>query len=69
MGYYRSFVQNYGRIARPLYNFLKNDGFKQNEEDEEATRKLKNAMAEIHVLTVPNFTQPFIVETNVSNIG
>jgi len=49
-----------------LYNLVKKDGFKWNEE---ATRKLKNAMAEIPVLTVPDFTQPFTVKTNASNKG
>ena len=37
--------------------------------DKEATRKLKNVMAEIPILTIPNFTQPFIVETDASNKG
>ena len=46
-----------------MYNLVKKDGFKWNEE---ATRKLKNAMAEIPVLTVPDFTQPFTVKTNAS---
>ena len=68
-GYYRRFIQNYGRIAWPLYNLLKKDGFKWNEVDKEATRKLKNVMAEIPILTIPNFTQPFIVETDASNKG
>jgi len=68
-GYYKRFVQNYGRIARPLYNLLKKDGFKWNEEAEEATRKLKIAMAEIPILTISDFTQPFTVETDASNKG
>ena len=68
-GYYRRFIQNYGRISRPLYNLLKKDGFKWNEEAKEAIRKLKIAMAEIPVLAVPDFTQPFTVKTNASNKG
>jgi len=36
-----------------LYNLLKKDGFKWNEEAEEATRKLKIEMAGIPILFVP----------------
>ena len=48
---------------------LKKDGFKWNEEAEEATGKLKIAMAEIPILTIPDFTQLFTMETDASNKG
>ena len=68
-GYYRRFVHNYGRIARPLYNLLKNNGFQWNEKTKEATRKLKNAMVEIPVLIAPDFTQHFTMKSDASNKG
>ncbi|KAA0041085.1 uncharacterized protein E6C27_scaffold477G00590 [Cucumis melo var. makuwa] len=68
-GYYRWFVQGYGSIAAPLTQLLKKGGFKWNEEAEEAFGKLKQAMMSLPVLTLPNFNQPFEIETNASGYG
>lgn len=68
-GYYRKFVKNYGIIAKPLTNLLTKKGFIWTEQATVAFNLLKNAMANTPVLTLPNFTLPFVVETDACDTG
>ena len=68
-GYYRRFVANYGSIAWPLTELLKKDNFKWGPQANATSQALKPAMSRNPILALPNFSRPFIVETNTSSIG
>lgn len=68
-GYYRKFVKDYGRIAKPLTNLLQKDNFQWSEESTEAFNALKQAMSCTPVLRLPDYSQEFTVETDASNSG
>lgn len=68
-GYYRRFISRYAQIASPLTELLKKGGFVWGDTAEEAFELLKEALVSAPVLAYPDFSLPFIVETDACNIG
>lgn len=68
-GYYRRFVKSYAQLASPLIYLLKKDSFIWSDEALLAFTKLKQALSSITVLSLPNFSKVFTVETDASGSG
>jgi hypothetical protein len=69
-GYYRKFIKNYGVLSRPLTDLLKKSvQFQWTPTTETAFRTLQQALLDAPVLAVPDFTQPFVVETDACQTG
>ena len=68
IGYYRKFIMHYGLIAKPLTQLLREQKFIWSEQVHIAFEALKHAMVSAPVLALQNFTIPFVVETDASDI-
>jgi hypothetical protein len=69
VGYYHSFIRNYGTIAAPLSKLLQKEGFRCSEEATAVFAALKQVLTPTSVLQLPNFEQAFIVECDASRSG
>lgn len=68
-GYYRRFIKGYGLICRPLHDVLKKGNFSWQSAQEAAFRQLQQALISAPVLALPDFSQPFVLETDASGKG
>lgn len=66
-GYYRRFIPNFSKTAKPLTDLLKKDApFVWEKQQSEAFDLLRNSLCSQPLLQYPDFTQPFIVTTDAS---
>ena len=65
--YYRKFIANYAQIAQPLHKLTEaNVPFKWSDECQSAFDVLKSRLTSAPILTHPDFTKPFILDTDAS---
>lgn len=61
-GYYRKFVQRYRALAAPLMALLNKKSFLWNDKTQAAFVNLKEAMVNLPIPRLHDFSKPFIVE-------
>lgn len=70
VGFYRCFVRHYAVISKPLTNLLKkNTLFLWTSEHAKAFEALNHCLGSAPILTLPDFSQQFCIETDASNTG
>ena len=68
VGYYRKFIKNFAKIAKPLTVLTRMDvKFKWKETHHCAFMKLKDAIIQAPILRYPDTTKPYIMYTDASN--
>ncbi|XP_025267880.1 uncharacterized protein LOC112639130 [Camponotus floridanus] len=66
-GYYRRFIPNFSKIAKPLTDLLKKDKkFEWTEKQTEAFDILRNSLCSEPILQYPDFSKPFVLTTDAS---
>ncbi|PKA64689.1 putative mitochondrial protein [Apostasia shenzhenica] len=68
-GYYRRFIKDYGKISKGLTDLLKKNSFTWNDQAKDSFQHLKGLLSKPPVLALPNFSQPFTIETDASGTG
>lgn len=82
-GYYRRFIRNYANIAKPLTKYLKGEnGHRQilknesknvkivlDNDGKKSFKLLKELLSSEDVLAFPDFSKPFILTTDASNLA
>ncbi|GJU66669.1 putative reverse transcriptase domain-containing protein [Tanacetum coccineum] len=69
-GYYRRFIINFSKIAKPLTSLTqKNQKYVWGVEQEKAFQTLKNNLCDAPILSLPNGVEDFIVYCDASNQG
>ena len=68
VGYYRKFIKNFAKIAKPLTMLTRMDvKFKWKDTHQDAFMKLKEAIIQAPILWYPDTTKPYIVYTDASD--
>ena len=70
VGFYRRFIQDFGKIAEALCKLLnKKEHFTWSEECESAVEQLKHSLQKTPILGYPNDTDPYTLTTDASLFG
>ena len=76
VGHYRRFIKGFAQIATPLYYLISGDNSGKKKESvqltpeaENAFQVLKEACLQAPILSFPDFTKPFLLETDASGKG
>ena len=70
LGYYRKFIKDFAKIAKPLTNALRKDEvIAHNKDFVEAFHKCKNILSGSDILQYPDFSRQFILTTDASNFA
>lgn len=69
IGYYCKFIQDYGKIAKPLTELTEKEGFRWDEITQQAFETLKRAITTAPVLALPDFEKIFDIECGASGRG
>lgn len=71
--WYRRFVKDYSTITAPVNALLKGRRKSQkvvwNEEADDAFRQIKQALVSAPILSSPDFSKPFYIQCDASNVG
>lgn len=66
-GYYRRFIKDFAKIAKPLTALLQKDNaFYWNDETQQAFNALKDLLCEAPLLQFPDFSKPYNITTDAS---
>lgn len=70
-GWYRRFIKDYATITAPITETIKgkNRKFTWTDEASQAFESLKQALISAPVLATPDYSQPFIIQADASDIG
>ncbi|GJS38292.1 putative nucleotidyltransferase, ribonuclease H [Tanacetum coccineum] len=69
-GYYRCFIDNFSKIAKPLTSLTqKNQEYEWGEKQEEVFRTLKDNLCNAPILSLPDGVEDFVVYCDASNQG
>ncbi|GJX79951.1 putative reverse transcriptase domain-containing protein [Tanacetum coccineum] len=69
-GYYRRFIENFSKIAKPLTSLTqKNQKYEWGEKQEEAFQTLKDNLCNAPILSLPDGVEDFVVYCDASNQG
>ncbi|GJY48975.1 putative reverse transcriptase domain-containing protein [Tanacetum coccineum] len=69
-GYYRRFIENFSKIAKPLTSLTqKNQKYEWGEKQEEAFQTLKDNLCNAPILSLPDGVEDFVVYYDASNQG
>ena len=69
-GYYRQFISNYSEISRPLSQLSsKHTPFHWDDGCQQAFEVLKQSLVQAPILAYPDYSLPFILDTDASEVG
>ncbi len=69
-GYYRRFIQDFAEVVRLLHHFTeRNRPFKWSTEHLTAFDKLRDCLCSSPILCYPDFSRPFLLDTDASDSG
>ena len=68
-GYYRRFIQDYGKIAASLNRMLKKNNFTWTVVAKGAFENLKQVMIRAPIVALPDFSKEFVMECDASGVG